>query len=216
MWYLCLDESGDLGFDFVNKKPSKFFTICLLATSDSASYYGIRRAIQKTLRRKVNKHGQAKHLKTEIKATGTTLEAKRYFYRQVKDLRFALYALTLNKRRVFERLTREKERVYNFVARLVLDQIPFEKADERVQLIVDRSMGRHEIQEFNAYVVRQLQGRLNPKVPLHIDHALSHAEPALQAADLFAWGIFRRYERGDTEWLEVFREKIKFDDVYLE
>ena len=24
MWYLYLDESGDLGFDFVNKKPSRF------------------------------------------------------------------------------------------------------------------------------------------------------------------------------------------------
>ncbi len=30
MWYLYLDESGDLGFDFVNKKPSKFFTITIL------------------------------------------------------------------------------------------------------------------------------------------------------------------------------------------
>lgn len=30
MWFLYLDESGDLGFDFVNKKPSKFFTIAIL------------------------------------------------------------------------------------------------------------------------------------------------------------------------------------------
>lgn len=133
-----------------------------------------------------------------------------------KDLKFELYALTLNKRRVFERLTREKERVYNFIARLVLDQIPFRLADDCVQLIVDRSMGRHEIREFNDYVVRQLQGRLNPKVPLHINHALSHAEPALQAADLFAWGIFRKYERGDAEWRENFQEKIRYDEVYLE
>ncbi len=31
MLYLYLDESGDLGFDFINKKPSSFFTICVLA-----------------------------------------------------------------------------------------------------------------------------------------------------------------------------------------
>jgi len=31
MWFLYLDESGDLGFDFVNRKPSKFFTITILA-----------------------------------------------------------------------------------------------------------------------------------------------------------------------------------------
>lgn len=30
MWYLYLDESGDLGFDFVNKKPSKFFTVTII------------------------------------------------------------------------------------------------------------------------------------------------------------------------------------------
>ena len=80
MWYLCLDESGDLGFDFVNKKPSKHFTICLFATSDPASYHAIRRAARKTLRRKVNKGGRAKRLKGELKATETTLEAKQHFY----------------------------------------------------------------------------------------------------------------------------------------
>ena len=155
MWYLCLDESGDLGFDFVNKKPSKFFTICLLVTSDAATYYGIRRAIKKTLRRKINKGGEVRSLKDEIKATGTTLRVKQYFYQQVKGLRFDIYAVTLDKRREFEQLMREKERVYNFIARLVMDQVPFERVDDRVQLIVDRSMGRHEILEFNTYIIRQ-------------------------------------------------------------
>ena len=216
MWYLCLDESGDLGFDFVNKKPSKFFTICLLVANDASTYYGIRRAIRKTLRRKVNQGGEAKHLKEEIKATGTNLGVKRYFYQQVQDLPFELYALTLDKRRQFERLTREKERIYNFIARLVMDHVPFERADNRVQLIVDRSMGRSEILEFNKHIFRQLQGRLSPKIPLHIDHTLSHEEPALQAADLFAWGIFHRYEHGDATWRAVFKAKIRYDELYQE
>ncbi|MBU1291133.1 DUF3800 domain-containing protein, partial [bacterium] len=30
MYYLYLDESGDLGFDLVNKNSSKFFTVCIL------------------------------------------------------------------------------------------------------------------------------------------------------------------------------------------
>jgi hypothetical protein len=37
----------------------------------------------------------------------------------------------------------------------------------------------------------------------------------LQTADLFAWGIFRKYEREDTAWFEVFREKVRYDDRYL-
>ena len=215
MWYLCLDESGDLGFDFVNKKPSKHFTVCLLATSDPTAYYAIRRAVKKTLRRKVNKGGRARRLKSEIKATETTLEAKRHFYRQIAGLRFGLFALTLNKRRVYERLTHEKERVYNYVTRLVLDQIPFEQADDRVQLLVDRSKGKAEIQEFNQYIIRQLQGRLNPTIPLNINHLTSHEEPALQAADLFVWGIFRKHEKGDSAWFDVFQEKVRYNELFL-
>lgn len=33
MWFLYLDESGDLGFDLVNKKSSKFFTVAILAVT---------------------------------------------------------------------------------------------------------------------------------------------------------------------------------------
>ena len=215
MWYLCLDESGDLGFDFVNKKPSKYFTVCLLATSDTRVYETIQRAIRRTLRAKVNKGGRAKHLKHEIKATHTTLEAKQYFYRRIAKLHFGIYALTLNKRRVFERLTREKERVYNFVTRLVLDQIPFERAQDRVHLLIDRSKGKAEIADFNQYVIRSLQGRLNPQIPLNIHHIDSCEDPALQAADLFAWGVFRSYEAKDSAWLEVFRDKVRLNQMYL-
>ncbi len=215
MWYLCLDESGDLGFDFVNKKPSRYFTVCLLAISDPSVYYAIRRAVRKTLQRKVNKGGKAKRKKSEIKAIATTLEAKRHFFKQVEGIHFGIYALTLNKRRVYEQLTREKDRVYNFIARLVLDQIPFEQADDRVQLLVDKSKGKTEIADFNSYIVRQLQGRLNPNIPLHIDHVDSQKEPGLQAVDLFAWGILRKYEKNDTAWFDVFKDKVKFEQQYL-
>ena len=215
MWHLFLDESGDLGFDFVSKKPSKFFTICILATSDVESYYAIRKAVKKTLRRKVNKGGQARNPKHEIKGTGTTHEAKVHFYDQIKSSRFGLYAITLNKRRLYEYLTKDKERVYNYVARLVLDRIPFEKALDRVHLTVDKSKGQTEIREFNFYVIGQLKGRLDPKVALNIDHMLSEQEPGLQAVDLFGWGIFRKYEKNDEKWRRVFSEKVIFDEVYL-
>ncbi len=37
----------------------------------------------------------------------------------------------------------------------------------------------------------------------------------LQAVDVFSWGIFRKYERKDKEWFDIFREKVKYDSVYL-
>ena len=154
MWYLSLDESGDLGFDFVNKKPSNYFTVCILATSHRDSYYAIRKACKKTLRRKVNKGGKAKNPKSELKGTETSIETKTYFYKKVSSLHFGIYALTLNKRRVYEELAQNKERTYNFIARKVFDQIPFERADDIVQLTIDRSKGRFEIEDFNSYIIQ--------------------------------------------------------------
>lgn len=213
MWYLYLDESGDLGFDFVNKKPSDYFTICILATSSRESFVKIGKAIRKTIRNKLCV--KKKNYQPEIKGRTTTIEVKKYFWKQIQDCKFGIYAITLNKRKVYERLTRQKERVYNFVARKVLDQIPFENASTRVQIVVDKSKAKPELSEFNKYIFRQLEGRINPQIPINIDHLSSKDAPQLQAADLFAWGLFRKYERRDREWFDVFKSKVLFDEQYL-
>lgn len=216
MWYLYLDESGDLGFDFVNKKPSKFFTVTILAVDSIAGNRKLTRAVKLVLRRKLNPKGKRKRLVQELKGTATTLDIKKYFYQRVKELTFGLYTISLNKRRVYKHLMKEKSRIYNFVARQVLDCIPFEKNDQgRVELIIDRSKSKPEIAEFNSYIRRQLEGRLNPKTSLDIYHRDSQKTAGLQAVDMFCWGIFEKYERSRTQWFESFQEKIKFCDVYL-
>lgn len=212
MWFLYLDESGDLGFDFVNKKPSKFFTITILTIRDSENNRMMIKAVKKTLSRKLNRK---KSVAAELKGARTVLKIKKYFYGQIKDLKFAIYSLTLNKKRVYERLTRNKERVYNYISRLVLDKIPFEKAQEQVILILDKSKSPKEVREFNQYILRQLTSRLDPKVPLDIKHENSCQYHGLQAVDLFSWGIFRKYEKKDSAWLEIFREKVAYEEQYL-
>lgn len=174
------------------------------------------KAVKLVLRRKLNPKNKRKRLVLELKGTGTTLEVKKYFFQQIKDVKFSIYSITLNKRRVYERLIKEKSKVYNFVARQVLDHIPFEKNDsERVELIIDRSKSKPEIEEFNCYIRNQLEGRLSPKTPLDMYHLKSHETPGLQVADIFCWGIFEKYERSKIDWFNVFKGKIKFCEIYL-
>lgn len=215
MLYLYLDESGDLGFDFVNKKPSKFFTITILTVKGYENNRLLLKAVKKTLRRKLNPKGKRKRLISELKATKTTLEIKKYFYQQVKSIDFDIYAITLNKRRVYETLIQNKSRVYNFIARNVLDQIPFGDAGLRVELILDKSKSKPEILDFNNYIRRQLEARIDPKVPLEIYHWDSERCGGLQAVDMFCWGIFEKYERKRSEWFNIFISNVKYDSLYL-
>ena len=211
MWYLYLDESGDLVFDFVNKKPSKFFTVTILALRTVARNRELIKAVKTTIRRKFRKNQSA----AELKGSASPLAIKKYFFRRIQNMKFAVYAVTLNKERVFEELSRDKERVYNYISRQVFDKIPFDKAGLRVEIIIDKSKTPKNISEFNRYIITQIKSKFNPKVPLNIYHKDSKQTQGLQAVDLFCWGIFRKYEKKDCAWYDVFKEKISCDEQYL-
>jgi len=215
MLWLYLDESGDLGFDFVNKRPSRFFTVCVMAVSHRQTNLALKQALRRTLRRKLNPPKKRSRIVEELKGSGTTLAVKQYAWRLVAGLDFGIYAMTLNKRRVYERLIQEKERIYNYVARQVIDEIPLGGVLAGVQLVVDRSKSQRQIADFNQYIERQLQSRLEPGVALDFVHGDSREWAGLQWADVFAWGIHRKHEHRDLAWFDEFRSKVRFDDVFL-
>ena len=197
MLYLYLDESGDLGFDFVNKKPSAFFTICVLAVKGRENDRALANIVRAVTRRKLL-HNSTKDT-SELKGSRTPIEIKKFFYKKAYEVDFKLYAGTLNKKRAYAHLAKDKERIYNYIARLTLEGVDFKEAAVRVIITIDKSKARPEIQRFNNYILNQIKAYLDPLVPLEIFHALSDQTPILQATDMFAWGIFRKYEKGDCE-----------------
>ncbi len=213
MLYLYLDESGDLGFDFVSSAPSMFFTVAVLAVKGEVRNRALHNAVRMTIRRKLRKARDGDP--AELKGSGDSLELKKYFYLRAREIEFKVCAMTLDKRKAIPHLLEDKERIYNYLARLVLERLSFSDSRVRVILTVDRSKNKREIERFNKYVISQIKSRLDPIVPLEIYHRMSHQVPQLQAADLFAWGIFRKYERGDTEWFDIFREKVGFESICL-
>lgn len=211
MQYLYLDESGDLGFDFVNKKPSKFFTVAILLVKGQNNRL-LTKAVKQTLKRKFKRKTNKV---IELKGSKCPLTIKHYFYNLIKNIDFEIYSITLNKRRVYETLSREKERVYNYVARLVFDQVFHIPPTERVEIIIDKSKTKRNVYEFNKYILRQIDSKVDPFVPLNISHNDSQNTLGLQAVDLFCWGIFRQYERKDVEWFNIFEEKVRYNKLYL-
>lgn len=89
MLYLYLDESGDLGFDFVNKKPSSFFTICVLAIKGPGRDRALSKAVQAVIRRKIYPKYRRGNL--ELKGSLVPAETKKYFFKLVSSLDFSLH-----------------------------------------------------------------------------------------------------------------------------
>jgi len=217
MYYLFLDESGDLGFDFVQKKPSKYFVIAILLVKSLSDRKSISRAVKRTLRNKLNSRKGKKRFVEELKGCDTDFAVKEYFFKKIRQTDFGLYTIILNKRRVYESLTKSKERVYNYISRLLIEKLPIEDANAGLEFIIDKSKSKPEIREFNDYIIQNLKGRIKPEIPVYINHLDSKVTPELQAIDMFAWGILRKYEKQDLCWYRLFKEdkKIQFETVYF-
>lgn len=213
---IFLDESGDLGFDFTKPKTSRKFVITLLVCQNREAVDCFRKAVNRTLKNKVN-HKKGGRKIQELKGTRTSLEVKKYYYRNLSHDGWRLYTVVLNKARVNDDLRRPhaKKKLYNFLARFILEKIDLKDTAPAVTLVTDRCKNREEIRDFNSYVANQLEALLPLNVPLNIYHERSHDNQGLQAVDLFCWGIFRKYEMGDAEWYDVYREAIAFETEYL-
>ena len=215
--FIDLDESGDLGFDFGKTKTTRKFVITTLVCFSQAAEREFKTAVRRTLRKKVNRSKNKSRWVHELKGTGTSLEAKRYFFRQLGCPDWSVYTLVRNKARVNEPLRTRlgKKKLYNFLARFLIEKLPMRQATANVRLIIDRSKNRNGIRDFNQYIENQLQAMLPLTTGLTIEHLTSHERAGLQAVDLFCWGISRKYEHGDLAWYDVFKHMLKYEDEYL-
>lgn len=214
---IFLDESGDLGFDFEKRRTSQKFVITLLVCDDTAATVGFRKAVRRTLKNKLNQRRKSSRTIQELKGTGTTLAIKEYFFRQLSRKGWRVYSVALNKRRVDEplRTSHGKKKLYNFLARFLLEHVDLSNAAPAVTLVTDKCKNKEEIRDFNQYLANQLEALLPLNIPLNIYHERSQDNPGLQAVDLFCWGIFRKYERGDNSWYQRFADKVTFETEYL-
>lgn len=56
--------------------------------------------------------------------------------------------------------------------------------------------------------------QLSQKTRLTIKHRLSQEDAGLQAIDIFCAGIWRKYEKADFSWYQIFSGKIASEIEY--
>ena len=215
--FIYLDESGDLGFDYTKKKTTTKFVVTLLVCNSAQARRVLEKAIKRTMKNKLNVGRKKSRIVTELKGTRTTLKVKEYFLRHIDSDEWGIYTLVLNKRRVNANLQTKpgRQKLYNFLSRFLIEKLPLGTVTQNVELIVDSCKNRAEKRDFNQYLCNQLLAMLPLNTAFHIAHQQSTEAAGLQAVDLFCWGIFRKHELNDTAWYDVFKDKVRYETVYL-
>jgi len=186
MKYIFLDESGELGFD---KKSSKFFVITLLAC-DEKELPQLRRIIKK-VRRKIIKKKLKKF--PELKGNNSNDKIRFEILQRVVKTKSEIFTVVLDKKKVYEYLKEKKDKLYNYLSNLILNECSFDT--KNICLIVDKSKSKRSLRDdFNNHLRFKLKDKMI-SCNLIIKHENSHNEPCLQVLDFISWAIFGKYEQ---------------------
>lgn len=209
---IYLDESGDLGFDFSLKNTSHYLIMTCLVCSTVKSIYAVKKAVNITLKNKLSSRI------SEVKGSNTSFAVKNYFYKQItKNLDWEILSiaadkqawLRYNKNRFLS--SSDKNLFYDDIAKRLLSQIKLLTNSSHIQIIVDKSKTQASEKEFNHSISGMIRTCISNSTLLKIHHRHSFLDFGLQATDMFGWGIYRKYQRNDLEWYDVFRDRIALE-----
>lgn len=211
--HIFLDESGCLGFDFDKKGTSRYFVITLLVASQAE---GVNFAIRRTLKAKLRQKKKTRCIQ-ELKGSGTTIDIKHYFYTQMlRTNDWHLNSIILDKTTVpaSAPLKNNIDRLYNLLAKTLLQDVVIPSDERVVHLHVDRSKEKKEINIFDDFIRLHMETKLPANCTLNIEHLNSQNDVGLQAVDLFCYGIAKKYERNDVDWYNLFQQHIKREIIF--
>ena len=199
MKYVFLDESGELGF---KDSSSKYFIIALLSC-DEGEIYDLRR-IMKKVRAKIIKKKMKKY--PELKGNNSTDKIREEVLKRFAKTQAEIFVIILEKSKVYEYLKNKKDKLYNYLSNLILNECSLE--DSHICLVVDKSKTNRSLREdFDNYIRNNLSQK-NNNCNLIIKHENSQIEGCLQVLDFISWSIFRNYEHKDSSFMNLIKDKI--------
>ncbi len=193
--YIFLDESGDLG-----KRGSKYFSIAVIYTETPKE---LERCIKRIRIRKLKR--KMKEL-PEIKANNSSDIIRRRVLKDLLKTSCHIDIITVNKEKIYDYLFEKKEKLYNYIAGILMDEILIHQED--LEIIVDRKYNNTVLrEEFDNYLSGKLRAS-KPAVKIKITHLMSHENSGLQVADFVAWSVNRKFSLDDDSYFKIIERKI--------
>lgn len=102
---------------------------------------------------------------------------------------------------------------YNYFAGVLLSEMVFDDGLQNVHLVYDlRNKETHQKKHFREYLETKIFGtalerRVNANITM--EGGQSHKHYGLMAVDYFSWAIFRKFERGESRFFDIFKGVVK-------
>jgi len=193
--YVFVDESGDLG-----RHGSNFFVIACLSTTNARP---LERIIKKVRVRRLKKK---LHALPELKANSSTPEVRKEVLQRLVSCDCKIDLIVIDKRQVRDYLYSAKNRLYNYLFGLLIEDMDLQKA--YIEIIIDKKDSNRLLRDdLNQYICKKI--KLNHDCDhVSIKHVPSFANQALQVVDFVAWAAYRKFSFNDETYYKIIESKI--------
>ncbi|MEM0301823.1 MAG: DUF3800 domain-containing protein [Archaeoglobaceae archaeon] len=203
MIYVFIDESGDLGF---TEKSSKFYVIATVEVKDLRIPRGVIKSVRKSL------HKKKKDI-SEFKFSRSSDELRKKLLNKAVESDMLFSAIILEKRKVYDYLRDKKDKLHNYLTGFLANSLEYYAQEKAFKIVVDKFiMSREQRADFDHYFKTRLYNNCKILKRVDITHEDSQQNPGLQIADFVAGAIFRRYERGLTDFYDIIKPKLRYED----
>ena len=129
---------------------------------------------------------------------------------------WSLYSIILDKKNILQKNLNgvQKDRLYNLMTYTLLSNIDFSNTNF-VNLNIDKCKTGKRVNDFDKYIRSNLELSLPIASKIDIAHKLSQNNTGIQSVDIFCYGLFRKHEYSDTDWYDNFKDKIKFEHIFV-
>lgn len=210
-----VDESGNLGF---GNGGSSFFVIGYVMMINDNPFFN-RNKVTRLLRHVNTKQKQRRKI-SEFKFSEDSHEIRIKFLNLIKTLPISASVVLVSKDSVMNHLRDDPVVVYNYLAveyvitKIINEHLKPSSPYNTITYTIDESLTKKAQKNFNRYCQDKISflSKERPfaaNIAVKIQHLNSRYEPCLQISDYIASATFQKFERGNPQYLDLIKEKIK-------
>ncbi len=212
---IFIDESGDLGF---SSKSSQNFVVAYIIPERP-----------NVLRKKLNKARKTlfkkSYNKPEFKFSRDSERVKQKVFKELSKYPMDIGLVVIDKSAVKSSLRNKPKILYNY---LVVDSVTNNilyalqtlqmPETTSITIQIDKSLTKEAIERFDKYFEKKTSWvssnmGYSPR-RVKVNHENSYDDPCIQAADYIAGAAFRKFERNDSTYYGMLKDKIRFKNSW--
>lgn len=201
-YYMYFDESGNLG------NGGKYFVIACILTKNPGLLHN---TIKKTLLYVKKNYKNVKFNSNELKANVANKEIKELIINNICKKDVQISYIVAQKKYIQDNLKEDKNCLYNFLLKILLQNYNKQFNNSKVNLILDnKTIKVKSINSFKDYINIYWNYEKKLNINIKVEYKDSKAKDAynIQAADYIANAIFSRYEYNNGNYYSLLRSKI--------